>query len=179
MAVEANVFGVVGFQADQQALAVGAVEHCAHQLFGVSPALTGGAHRQIDDVQAVFVQLVGPAAVEVVSAAQEVEEGFQRRVVLNQKGVGLEGAVQLLGKVLEGVVRLGLIRDDDDAVQIFVDGVDLAVVQHLIQVAAEQLRQQLFPSVLVGDQLLIERVAHKALGQKRDQFGFILLCYPI
>ena len=43
----------------------------------------------------------------------------------------------------------------------------------------EQLRQQLFPSVLVGDQLLIERVAHKALGQKRDQFGFILLCYPI
>ena len=82
------------------------------------PALTGGAHRQIDDVQAVFVQLVGPAAVEVVSAAQEVEEGFQRRVVLNQKGVGLEGAVQLLGKILEGIVRLGLIRDDDDAVQI-------------------------------------------------------------
>ena len=58
-------------------------------------------------------------------------------------------------------------------------GVDLAQLEKLRQIAFEQLRQQALPGLFIRDQLAVQRVPGKALGQKLFHFGQILFLHAV
>ena len=60
----------------------------------------------------VFMELGRPVGVQIIPGGEKVEQGFERRVFLDEPRVRLQFRFQLRKVVLEKMVRLCLVGDD-------------------------------------------------------------------
>src|SRR5699024_5848910 len=128
-----QVPGVVGFQGNGAAVAVGVIQHRGHEPPGQAGAPALGPHGKVDDVElAGVLQVVGPFPAEVLAPQDEVPQGPQAPVLHGDDGVGLQGVVGLLGVVLEGAPGLVLVVHNHQAVDLGAVGKDVAAPQQLL-----------------------------------------------
>ena len=74
------------------------------------------------------------------------------------------------------MVRLGLVGDDQKAVQIRAVGKNVAVFVEFLHVAGKELRQKLLADILVGNQGLVQRVGGKTLVQQCLKLWQVFFC---
>ena len=147
------------------------------QLHRNAVVLHLGVHRQINHVETVvLVELGRPVGVQIVPGGEKVEQGSERRVFLDQPCVRLQFRFQLRKVVLEEMVRLGLVGNDQKAVQIRAVGKNVAVFVEFLHVAGKELRQKLLADILVGNQGLVQRVGGKALVQQCLKLWQVFFC---
>ena len=135
-----------------------------------------GIDREVDDVDALFLmELVGPFLVQVVLAEDEVPEGPEARVLLDEVLVGLQVRAELGQIIAEEIIRLRFVGYDQDAVQLRAVREDFAGLEHLLEITVKQLRQQALSRVLIRNQLTVQRVLREADGQQSLQLRDVFL----
>ena len=108
----------MGFQRNQHFMLLGVIDHFVHQDFGETMMLVVGINCKVDHMQAIgLMKLVGPAGVQIIFSLNEIPEGFETWIFLNETSVCSKGRFGLSETILQNIVRFTFIRDNQNAVQ--------------------------------------------------------------
>ena len=117
MLVHGDVVFVVGFEGHHEVMGVGVGDGLVHEDRRDVVMLLLGVDGEVNDVDALLLmELVGPFLVQIVLAEDEVPEGPEARVFLDEVLVGLQIRAKLGQIIAEEIIRLRFVGYDQDTV---------------------------------------------------------------